>query len=204
MKMRLCMALCLALGLALGCGDSDGDPVAEGPGATGTSDESGSSSTGEPVPAECGDGFDDQGCAVCDIFACGGKTAVFNHFGCPRTECASDADCASSEACYVRAFGASCLSSFESCTMADGVCECTGNDDCGGIVQAHCLPTGFYPTQEYCDLAQFECGAMPGWIDALNEAWNVHTEAGNDQVAQRIDDCRQTVSATYADCSGGE
>ena len=120
--------------------------------------------------SECeGEGACAEG-RLCDVYACGGRPARFNHYGCPRVPCDGDADCPAGEACFVLAFDRSCEPSVTECSEEDGACVCEATDDCDGILDAHCLPTEFYPPEDYCDPAAFGCDALPAWIAALDAA----------------------------------
>jgi len=141
-----------------GMGDEVGDPDADTPPEPGAE----ASCEGEGACAEGG---------LCDVYDCGGAAARFNHFGCPRIPCERDDDCPSDEACFVLAFDRTCEASRTDCYETDdGACTCAGTDDCSGVVDAHCLPTEFYPPAGYCDPSAWSCDELPAWIAALNLA----------------------------------
>ena len=181
-RVILCQLYLLgAIGIAISaCEGSDGtdDPAAGGGG------------TDEPPGAEdpcTGEGS----CAnegVCDVYECGGPAAAFNHFGCPRVGCDDDGDCPTAEACFVRAYDADCLPSSVTCEEEAGACACATTDDCGGVVQAHCLPTEFYPKSEYCPV-DLGCSELNARRDAIATAEAHHQDAGNVDLASDLAGC---------------
>jgi hypothetical protein len=142
---------------------STGDGV-EAPNAT--------KSTDDPPGAE--EACDGEGaCAgegLCEAYPCGGRPARFNHFGCRRVSCSTDADCPSGEACFTIAYERICEPSSTTCTEEGGACRCEATDDCNGIAEGHCLPTQFYPPSEYCDPSLFSCEDLESWAAALEQA----------------------------------
>ncbi|MGH1342881.1 MAG: hypothetical protein ACRBN8_15065 [Nannocystales bacterium] len=126
----------------------------------------------QPPSAEA-DCEGDGACAgdeLCDVYECGGRPARYNHFGCPRVSCDSDEDCPSGEACFSLAFDRTCEPSSTVCTEAGNTCECESTADCEGVLDAHCLPTEFYPPSDYCNPAVWACDELGAWQDALLRA----------------------------------
>lgn len=143
---------------------------------------------GDPPSAEA-DCESDGPCAgegLCEAYACGGRPARFNHFGCPRVACDADSDCPSGEACFALAFDKSCEPSQTTCFAEGDACVCEATDDCSGIVDAHCLPTEFYPPEDYCDVSVWPCETLPGWIDALETAADARPDTA---LATALTDC---------------
>ncbi len=180
-----------------GCDDSEEQPEvdeAQDIATGGPSDED-----GEPPSAEadcegagpCADG------GLCDVYDCGGRPARFNHFGCARVGCDSDSDCPSGEACFALAFDRSCEPSETTCFEEDGACVCEADDDCSGILDAHCLPTEFYPTEEYCDPSAWPCMELPSWIEALEAA--ADARAGT-PLADDLAACAEDAAAALEAC----
>ncbi len=114
------------------------------------------------------------GDSLCDIYDCGGRPARYNHFGCERVSCDVDEDCPSGEACFSLAFGRSCEASSTVCFQEGNACVCEASDDCEGILDAHCLPTEFYPPSDYCDPGAFPCDELDAWQIALRRAAQEH------------------------------
>jgi hypothetical protein len=145
------------------------------------------------------DGSACAGEGVCEVYACGGPTAVYNHFGCRRRSCGRDADCAAGDACYARAYGADCLPSSVDCSGGDAVCACAVSDDCGGVVDAHCLPVAFYPKSSQCETA-LPCELLSPRIAALELAESHHAQLGNTALAAELQSCIDALGALLRAC----
>ncbi len=146
------------------------------------------------LDVECQDG------AVCESWTCGGQPAQYNHGGCPRTACGSDSDCPAEEACYARAYGASCLPSDVVCTADGDGCGCTPQDDCDGVLQAHCLPVAVYAPATYCDVDAWSCSELPDWIDALDRAASEHQRSGGTELVDGLRGCAERARAALSEC----
>lgn len=127
---------------------------------------------GEPPGAEadCEGEGPCAGDGLCDIYDCGGRPARYNHFGCERVSCELDEDCPSGEACFSLAFDRSCEPSSTVCFEEGDACVCEATEDCDGVLDAHCLPTEFYPPEDYCDPEAWSCEELDAWREALQRA----------------------------------
>lgn len=134
---------------------------------------------------------------MCDVYECGGRPARFNHFGCARVACDLDSDCPSGEACFALAYDKSCEPSETRCFADGDACVCEATNDCDGVLDAHCLPTEFYPPAEYCDVAAWSCEALPGWIDALTAAAE---DRADTPLAAALDDCASRARDALQGC----
>ena len=194
------LAMVCVLWLAAGCDDAANDDPAPEQQTTGD-DGDGSTGVDAPMGAESRCDDDDDGpCAgekLCDAYSCGGRAARFNHFGCERLACSSDADCPSGEACFTLAFERSCEPSVTTCSAQGDACVCEATDDCDGVLHAHCLPTQFYPPEQYCDPSLFSCEELPAWADALERS----AENATATLAERLTACAQTARTAVEDCS---
>lgn len=167
--------MCAALVLACsGCDDNAEEMPSEmtaDAASTGTDSEG----QGDPPAAEA-DCEGEGACAgdnLCEVYECGGRPARYNHFGCPRVSCDTDEDCPSGEACFSLAFDLSCEPSSTVCFEENDACVCESTDDCDGILDAHCLPTEFYPPNDDCDPGAWACEELEAWRGALLEAAQV-------------------------------
>jgi hypothetical protein len=178
-------ACVLAGALMVGCDGEDSAPEAE-TGAMVT-EESGEPPSAEDacegLPGAC------AGEGVCEAYACGGRAAIYNHFGCPRTTCDGNADCPDGEACFVVVYDTACASSSVECSEIDGACTCASTDDCAGVTRAHCLPTQFYPEDAYCDVAAWDCEGLPAWVEALELAEDSLRGSGRTELADGVGEC---------------
>ena len=166
----------------LGCDGDEAPPQDDGVVDVGFDDE-------EEPPAAEADCESEGPCAgdgLCDVYECGGRPARYNHFGCPRVACDLDSDCPSGEACFALAFDKSCEPSQTVCSAQGDACVCDLTADCSGIVDAHCLPTEFYPPSEYCDVSAWSCEALPEWIEALDTAADARADT---PLAASLADC---------------
>jgi hypothetical protein len=196
-----------ALMAPVACDDDEG--AASEVGDTGADDgaapvgDDGAAGGGEPMGCEgpLGEGA----CAdvtVCDVYTCGGKAAPFNHFGCPRTACGDDDDCPSTERCFAVVLETACRPAVGSCGDLDGVCGCEGADACEGNVEAHCLPTEFYPAAEDCDVGDLDCGDLDDRLAALDQARTAFELGGSAQLVDEVSTCRDRVLTAQAECDG--
>lgn len=137
------------------------------------------------------------GDGLCDVYDCGGRPARYNHFGCARVSCDADEDCPSGEACFSLAFDRSCEASSTVCFEEGDACVCEATEDCDGVLDAHCLPTEFYPPADYCDPAAFPCDELGAWRDALQLAAEEHSDTG---LSQALLECATEATQAFETC----
>ena len=137
------------------------------------------------------------GDSLCDVYDCGGRPARYNHFGCARVSCDADEDCPSGEACFSLAFDRSCEASSTVCFEEGDACVCEATEDCDGVLDAHCLPTEFYPPADYCDPAAFPCDDLGAWRDALLLAAEEHSDTG---LSQALFECATEATQAFEAC----
>ncbi len=185
--------------------DDTGGDANEAP-EGGSSGDDGAAAADGGEPMGCEGPLGEGACAdvtICDTFDCGGKTAPYNHFGCPRTSCTSDADCGGGERCFAVALETDCRAETGACADVDGTCTCEGATSCAGVTQAHCLPTEFYPASEDCGLAGLDCEQLTLRLGALDEAAAVYADIAGADLATQLAACRDRVVEASADCGGG-
>ncbi|MEM6993671.1 MAG: hypothetical protein AAF721_24370 [Myxococcota bacterium] len=156
---------------------------------------------GEPMG--CEDALGSGACAsltICDVFDCGGKAAPYNHFGCARTPCLADSECGSGERCFAVALESGCRAETGACTDQAGTCECAGAESCGGVVEAHCLPVGFYPASEDCQLADLSCDALQTRLTGLDQASAAFEAVDASQLIGELATCRDRVVLAQSTC----
>ncbi|MBV1857902.1 MAG: hypothetical protein KUG77_05775 [Nannocystaceae bacterium] len=134
---------------------------------------------------------------LCDVYDCGGRPARYNHFGCERVPCDADEDCPSGEACFSLAFDRNCEASSTVCFEEGNACVCEASDDCDGVLDAHCLPTEFYPPADYCDPKAWPCDELDAWRDALLRAAQEH--AGT-PLSEALTDCATEATEAHETC----
>ncbi len=137
---------------------------------------------------------------VCDVFDCGGKAAPYNHFGCPRTACATDDECGADERCFAVALETGCRAETGPCADEAGACVCEGAESCEGVSESHCLPVGFYPATEDCIVDGLDCDALALRRTGLEAALAVHEAAGHTQLAAELTTCGQRLASAAAEC----
>ncbi len=191
-------AMCVAAVVMVSCDDAETGPSSEDEVEMGAVDGEADEgvapelSTCEQLEPGCRDG------AVCDVWTCGGPPALYNHGGCPRVPCASNADCATGESCYPRVYGGPCLSSTVTCSASEDACDCEPVDDCEGTLDAHCLPVSVYAPEDYCDPSSIACADLPAWMSALQKA-----AAEHDPTAPEMADALRACAAEAADAAQG-
>lgn len=153
----------------------------------------------EPPGAEA-DCEEEGACAedsLCDVYDCGGRPARYNHFGCERVACELDEDCPSGEACFALAFDRSCEPSSTVCFQEGNACLCEASDDCDGVLDAHCLPTEFYPPADYCDPGAWSCDELGAWRETLLRTAQVR--AGT-PLSQALTECAAAATEAIGAC----
>ena len=135
------------------------------------------------------------GGALCDVYNCGGRPARFNHFGCARVPCETDEACPVGEACFALAYDRICEPSSTRCFEEDEACVCEATDDCGGSLDAHCLPTEFYPPSDYCRVDAFDCDTLGDWAAALRGA-----AQAKPALAPALEACAESADVALAEC----
>ena len=87
------------------------------------------------------------------------------------------------------------------CFEEDGACVCEATADCDGILDAHCLPTEFYPPEAYCDVAARDCGDLGAWSDALARAADHHgNEPSGQALSHALADCASEAAEAIEAC----
>lgn len=142
---------------------------------------------------------------VCDAIEefyppCGSPGSLFSSDGCLRSECLSDADCATGERCVAPALVSmeECLPSSFGCSQApDGLCECEWSGDCAGYVV--CVPQDLVPPSADCDLGSVDCPSdmLQDSLESL--LLNSGDELGA-ELRTSIEDCLGRVEAARAIC----
>jgi hypothetical protein len=183
-------------------GDTSGAAVDDAGGDPSPVDDEGGG--GEPMGCEAPLG--EGACAsvtICDVFDCGGKTAPFNHFGCPRATCIADADCGGGERCFALALDSSCPAAAGACGEVEGACTCEGADACGAVATANCLPVEFYPAAADCEVAGLTCDELDARAAALDEADAAFQAEGAVQLVAEVAGCRARIDEAHAECAAG-
>ncbi len=167
-------------------------------------DSGGSSESGGGPAQSCGAPVGVDACAavsVCDVYTCGGKASIYNHEGCPRQDCALDAECDAGWRCYPLVLDTACATGKLRCADAAGECSCGEVESCSANRRAHCLPESFYPASDDCDVAQFPCGSEIGdWHDALLATATAHAAAGATELADEVAGCSARAAQARVSC----
>jgi len=140
---------------------------------------------------------------LCEAFGCGGKAQSLNHYGCERVQCTAHADCRSDERCYAVALDEVCMPSEQTCSEADGVCECRVTNDCNGTQTSHCLPISFYPIEEDCDVSQWQCGELAERQRSVVSSLAYHAVGENADLVADLGACsaRVALARTLEPCT---
>lgn len=187
--------------------DDGGDAMAGGTEPASTGDEStGATGSGDAAePSQCEVALGAGACAAidpCDEFDCGGKTAPFNHYGCPRVPCTSDAECGGGERCFSVALDTACVAD-ATCEAVDGTCTCgAGELACAGTARAHCLPIEFYPASGDCQVEGLACEELAARADAVEASRSQREDAGHTELAAALAACAEAIEAASAACAG--
>lgn len=183
-------------------GQSDTEADASSGEAPGES--SGGGANGEP--AECDVAAGEGACAeldVCDVFDCGGKTAPFNHYGCPRVPCSADADCGEGERCFAVALDTGCRAA-PTCAAVGDSCECgMGELACAGTNEAHCLPVGFYPESGDCEVEALACEELAARAEAVETARQLREAANEGELVDALVACATRIESAQRECPEG-
>jgi hypothetical protein len=187
--------------------DRSGDGMAGDSEPAGTDDvSSGGADTGDPAePAQCDVALGAGACAAidpCEAFECGGKTAPFNHYGCPRVACTADSECGGGERCFAVALDTACRAA-ATCEDDDGTCTCgAGELACIGTAEAHCLPIEFYPATGDCEVEGLGCEELSARAGAVEAARSQREGAGHTELAAALAACADAIEAASAACAG--
>lgn len=160
-------------------------------------DATGADTTGEGGPVEGGEVCDgpvgDAACAgrsICETYECGGKLSLYNHDGCPRTNCTTDDGCGDGWRCVPLVLGDGCIDGELSCRSDGDACVCEVTEACSGNPLAHCLPDSVYPPEGDCVPAAIGCGeALDQWHGAMIVVRDAHELAGRADLAAKITAC---------------
>jgi hypothetical protein len=181
--------------------DTDpGEPADGGSGGAGS--DGAAADPGEPMNCEAPLGAGACGeLTICDVVDCGGKTAPYNHFGCARIPCDSDSDCAASERCFAVALETACRAEIGACTDEAGTCACAGADSCGGVTDAHCLPTGFYPAADDCLVDALPCDELEARLGALESVISAFEATERTSLVPQLQACQARITDAHAACA---
>jgi hypothetical protein len=180
--------------------DEPRDAVPEG---SGSSAAVGDSSSGDAPQCDGPIGAGAGACAnrtICDVYDCGGKTSLYNHDGCPRTECTTDAECGDGWHCYPLVLGAACVEGELACS-GDASCDCAPLDACSGNLRAHCLPESVYPVAQDCMPLLIGCAdELLPWHAAMVATRDAFVAEGFAELGDELTACAPIAAAGAVDC----
>jgi len=137
---------------------------------------------------------------ICDVYECGGKTSLYNHDGCARAECTTDAQCGEGWHCYPLVLGGACIEGELACS-GDTSCECSPLEACSGNLRAHCLPESVYPVAQDCMPLLIGCAdELLPWHAAMIATRDAFVADGYTELADELTACAPIAAAGAIDC----
>jgi hypothetical protein len=186
------------IGVLLAACDADPQPSET------AGDSTDGAATGESAALVCDGPVGDGACAaqsICETHECGGKASLYNHDGCPRTQCSRDDECGAGWRCYPLVLAGACVEGELDCDGSGSICACEPGGECTGNTRGHCLPDAVYPPEQDCQPLLIGCGdELAAWHAAIIAARDAHGADGRDELAAELSACAPRAIAAVVDC----
>ncbi len=198
------LGLWLAAGLLGACDASSPGDAATLPTSGETGSDSGATATTGELASDCDAPIGEGACAletICEVYTCGGKDSLYNHDGCPRTQCTLDAECDDGWRCFALVLEAACVTGELACEVGADACECSPVTACAGNGRGHCLPDSVYPPEQDCQPLLMGCSdELAAWHTAIVATRDDHQAGGRNELAAQLTACAPLALQAVVDC----